>query len=64
MTDIEFVLSLTPEQVYKFTEFNYERDFTVGIISDMLYVHDKTNGSDYRMNYKWINNKWEEHAHI
>ncbi len=65
MSDLEFVLSLTPKQIFKFTEFNFKPDFMVGIITDVdginysLYIFNNVNKENFRMNYKW-NNKWEE----
>lgn len=70
MTNIEFILSLTPKQIFKFIEFNHEKYFMVGIIKDYdkegyrLYLYNNVNDENYRMNYKWINNEWKEDAHI
>jgi hypothetical protein len=66
MSNIEFVLSLTPKQINKFIEFN-KSDFCVGLIWSpidngvfSLMLKDK----DYRMNYKWIDSKWEQSYEI
>lgn len=59
MSNVEFVLSLTPKQINKFIEFN-KSDFLLGLIYSpidnitSLMLQDK----DYKMSYKWINNKW------
>lgn len=66
MSDLEFVLSLTPKQIFKFIEFNFKPKFMIGIITDIegenykLFIFNDVNKENFRMNYKWINNKWEE----
>jgi len=66
MTDIEFVLSLTPKQIYKFIEFNNKPEFLVGIILKPVNEYGTlcVKSDDFRMDYKWINNEWKENAHI
>ena len=70
MTDVEFVLSLTPKQIFKFIEFNHKKYFMVGIIKDdnkeyyRLCLYNNVNDENYRMEYKWINNEWKEDAYI
>ena len=59
MSNIEFVLSLTPEQIYKFIDFNKDIEFMVGVIKDKgrLSIYDTK--ENFRMDYTWINNKWK-----
>ena len=66
MTDIEFVLSLTPEQIYKFVDFNKKENLLVGIILKPVNKYDTlcVRNDDFRMDYKWINNEWKEDAYI
>lgn len=65
MTNLDFVLSLTPKQIFKFIEFNNKPEFTVGIILkptneyDTLCIKD----NDFRMDYRYINNKWNEYVY-
>ena len=73
MSNIEFVLSLTPEQIYKFIEFNTKPFFLVGILKQLesnthtLYLNDTVEDGEfgvlnlrYSYKYNYINNKWEE----
>jgi len=65
MSNLEFVLSLRPKQVFKFIEFNWKKDLLVGIVKQKagyysLFIYDNENNKNYRMNYKWVNNKWKE----
>lgn len=58
MTDIEFVLSLTPEQIFKFVELNNKKEFVVEIINNPdnfsynLLLCDSIKG--YKINYEWF----------
>ena len=62
MTDIEFVLSLTPKQIFKFIDFNKKENLLLGIILkprnkyNTLYIENDS----FKMNYKWINKKWKQ----
>lgn len=59
MTDIDFVLSLTPEQIFKFVELNNKKEFVVEIINNpdnssySLLLCDSIKG--YKINYEWFN---------
>ena len=59
MSNIEFVLSLTPEQIYKFIDLNKDVEFMIGVIKDTgrLSIYDTK--EKFRMDYTWVNNKWE-----
>ena len=59
MSDIEFVLSLTPEQIWKFIEFNTKKDLMIGIIKDKKRLSIYNTKENFRMDYTWINNKWK-----
>ena len=59
MSNIEFVLSLTPEQIYKFIDFNEDIEFMVGVIKDKGRLSICDSKENFRMDYTWINNKWK-----
>lgn len=63
MSDLEFVLSLTPEQIYKFIDFNKKEKFLVGIILKPVNEYDTLCIKDdaFRMDYQYINSKWNEY---
>ena len=63
MSNVEFVLSLTPEQIYKFIDFNKKENFLVGIILKPVNEYDTLciQDDDFRMDYQYINNKWNEY---
>lgn len=66
MSDIEFVLSLTPKQCLKFVEFINFNNFHVGILSSdnntkyRLIVDETSEEGRFRGEYKWVENKWKE----
>ena len=66
MSNVEFVLSLTLEQCLKFVEFIHFNNFKVGIISSnkntkhKLFITERSEKGEFRGEYKWIENKWEE----
>lgn len=66
MSDIEFVLSLTPEQCLKFVEFIHFNNFHVGILSSnnkteyRLIIDETSEEGRFRGEYSWVNNKWKE----
>ena len=59
MSDIEFVLSLTPEQIWKFIEFNTKKDLMIGIIKDKKRLSIYNTKENFRMDHTWINDKWK-----
>lgn len=59
MSNIEFVLSLTPEQIWKFIEFNTKKDLMIGIIKDKKRLSIYDTKKNFRMDYTWINDKWK-----
>lgn len=59
MSNVEFVLSLTPGQIKKFIEFIKDSDFKIGLIYEFetkLFIQE----NNINMIYVWINNKWEK----
>lgn len=60
MSDLEFILSLNPNQIIKLLDLtfaDFKEKFRVGIITnDVLFYQDK----NIRKIYRWVNNKWEE----
>jgi hypothetical protein len=59
MSNLEFVLSLTPEQVRKFIEFLKDSDLKIGLIFEFktkLFIQEE----NLNMIYVWNNNKWEK----
>ncbi len=59
MSNIEFVLSLTPEQIWKFIGFNTKKDLMIGIIKDKKRLSIYDTKKNFRMDYTWINDKWK-----
>lgn len=59
MSNIEFVLSLTPEQIWKFIEFNTKKDLMIGIIKNKKRLSIYDTKKNFRMDYTWINDKWK-----
>lgn len=60
MSNIEFVLSLTPKQINKFIEFNTNEHLMIGMIWDPygdrcnLVIKEK----EFKEEYTWNNDKW------
>ena len=66
MSNLEFVLSLTPEQILKLIEFNKFKDFNIGVLYAPetnlydLHIYERLEDFIFRGRYQWVNDKWVE----